>query len=440
MNLQDERKMYDNLLRGVEIPKFVRVKFNLPVGDITAETIPAVVRETVTERNVFAKVKAGESVALTCGSREISNIHIILKSIVDILKEIGAKPFIIPAMGSHGGATAEGQKAFLTHYGVTEEFIGAPVRATMETSYVGESASGVPVYMDKYAWEADWLIPVGRVKPHTDFRGKIESGVMKMLTIGCGKQYGANFCHEAGMPNMYKNVTEMARVMINSGKVLCGVAILEDAFHGTYKIKALPADVIEQEEEQLLAEAKDIVPGIPFEKADVLILDEIGKNISGTGYDPNIVGRSMDLGRWKPNFENIMMRGISKKSHHSGFGLGLGDVVTQRFVDEYDPHVTVPNAITAHKLPMLRMPYVMPDDYNALRIAMHTCIECDKEKGIRIVWMHNSLCIDSFLISEALIPEAEAHPLLEIVSEPMEVEYDEDYYFTAPESYLGYCD
>ena len=418
--------IFEQLLHETDIPKMIPVQYHIKMGSVTAEQIPGIIREELEKQNLLERIEAGKTVAITGGSREICNIDVILRSLINLLKERRAEPFIFPAMGSHGGANAEGQKEILAGYGITEEAMGVPVKASMDTVVLGKSPKGLEVHFDKYAYEADYIIPVGRVKPHTDFRGKIESGLMKMLTIGCGKQHGANICHTLGFPMMAENVTEIARVILEKRNIPFGIAVVEDAFHGTYKIKALPGERIEQEEELLLLEAKTLIPGIPFKKIDVLVLDEIGKDISGAGMDPNVTGRSSMLGRWQPYVERIVVLDLSDKSHHNGCGIGSADITTQRFFEKVDFETSYPNAITSHDPGSMRIPPVLPNDRCAVKMALQTCMENDRDSGYRVVWMKNTLHMEHFYISEALLAEADENPQISIQGEMREVPFDEE--------------
>lgn len=417
--------IYDELLKDIKIPRFVPVKYHIPVGEIEEKEIPALLEKLFEERELSKRIKRGKTAAIAVGSREINHIDVIVKSVIEILKKHGVEPFIIPAMGSHGGATAEGQRAIIEGYGVTEKAMGVPIRASMETVEIGISENGIPVHIDRYADEADYIIPVGRIKPHTDFRGKIESGLMKMLTIGCGKQFGANICHTKGFPQMSENVTKIAREIIRKKEIVFGVGIIEDAFHGTYQLAVIPGEQIEAEEEKLLLQAKKLVPGIPFEKVDVLVLNEIGKDISGAGMDSNITGRSSMMGVWKPYIERIAVLDLSEKSHHNGCGIGGADVTTRRFFEKMDFETSYPNAITSHDPSSMKIPPVMPSDKNAVQMAIQTCFHVEQETGCKIVWMKNTLHFNPFYISEALLGEAESNSQIEILGSTREVMFDE---------------
>ena len=258
------------------IPKMVRIREKF---DGTAlDDVAAAVRKELDRDEVIARIRPGMTIALTAGSRGVANIALVIRETASFLKEHGAKPFVIPAMGSHGGAVAEGQRRILEGYGITEETMGVPIVSSMETVQIGETPHGLPVHMDKNAAAADFIVPVGRVKPHTDFRGRHESGLYKMLAIGCGKQHGADICHSRGYGEFSRNIAEIAEVMLQKKKILFGMAIVEDAFHGTYSLTAVPPERFEEEDARLLVKAKELIPHIPFEKVNVLVLNRFGKN------------------------------------------------------------------------------------------------------------------------------------------------------------------
>ena len=418
--------IFEELLGEVSIPRMVPVELEIERGRIERKDIYEILKQGILKQGLLERLEAGKTVALTCGSREIHNIDEIMGAVVRILKEAGLSPFIFAAMGSHGGASAKGQLEILEGYHVTEETMGVPVTATMDTVVIGKTEQGLEVHMEKNANEADYLIPIGRVKPHTDFRGRIESGLMKMLTIGCGKQHGADLCHRYGFSKMSENVTRIARVIPEKKKVPFGVAIVEDAFHNTYALEVIPGEKIEEREAALLETAKRLIPSIPFEKIDVLVLDEIGKDISGAGMDPNVTGRSSIMGSFKPFVERIAVLGLSEKSHHNGCGIGVADVTTQRFFEDMDFYVSYPNGLTSHDPASMSIPPVMPNDRCAIAMAIHTCVEYDRTLGHRVVWMKNTLCLNRFLISENLLEEAGKNPAIRILGEPAQIPFDEE--------------
>ena len=276
------------LVRNVPIPKIFKVsqKFEAPrLTDVEGE-----LRVQLRHRSITGLIKPGMSIAIAVGSRGVNKVAEITRTVVEELKTLKAEPFIVPSMGSHGGATAEGQSEVLRHLGVTEESIGAPIRSSMEVNQIATLDNGLPVYVDRLACQADGIVVINRVKPHTAFRGPIESGLMKMLSIGLGKQKGAEACHQLGFKHMANFVPAMARVIMDKLPVLFGVATVENAFDQVMKIAAVPAQKIEHVEKELLKIAKANMPKLWFDQIDVLVIDEIGKNISGDGFDPNVVG------------------------------------------------------------------------------------------------------------------------------------------------------
>ncbi len=417
--------IFEILLKDVPLPRFVRVENQVKTGDISRADIPDLIRERMAKRDVLKRVKPGDRVAVAVGSRGIHNHDAIVRAIVTQLQKVGAQPFIIPAMGSHGGATAEGQLEVLAGYGITEETMGVPVISSMETTRVGRTPSGIEVHIDSHAAGADWIVPVNRIKPHTDFLGPHESGLMKMLTIGCGKQYGASLCHTRGFPEMAKNVTEIGHVILATGRVLFGLAVIEDALDLTYKLEAIPGEAIADEETQLLQEAKALIPRLPFEKVDALILTEIGKEISGSGMDPNVTGRSSNLGTTRPFLDRIAVLDLTELSHHNGVGMGLSDVTTRRFFDKFRFEATYPNGITSHDLSSLKLPPVMPSDRTAIQMMLHSLPEVARPNGPRVVWMRNTLSVKSYLISEALAREAASIPGMRVTQSVGEIPFDE---------------
>lgn len=413
--------IYDELLKNDHIPRIAKVSYEIEKGNI--ENLSAEIRRQLERVGGAERIFPGATIALTGSSREITDLDVILREIACYLKGKGARPFIVPAMGSHGGATAEGQREILKGYGITEEKTGIPVISSMETVCIGTSESGLPVYIDKNAAEADFIVIVGRIKPHTDFRGKVESGLMKMMAIGLGKQQGAAICHREGFSNMSRNVLEFARVVLRQTNVLFGVGIIEDFFHHTYKIEAIEAERMEEREEELLRIAKRLIPCIPFEKIDVLVVHEIGKDISGSGMDPNVTGRSGQLGISKPFAQRIAVLDLTEKSHHNGAGVGLADVTTKRFFEKIRFDMTYPNGITACDVSGMKIPPVMPNDKLAVKHAIHIATEADQNK-VKLVWIKNTCSMDCFYISEALMREAETVPGIRVLEAPHEMQFD----------------
>lgn len=288
--MKRERQVVADLVKDTYVPRMFRVKQNFPRPRIEKEEIPDVINGLLSQEKFASRIKPGMRIAITAGSRGVANVALTTRCIADFVKSRGASPFVVPAMGSHGGATAEGQKALLAGYGVTEENVGCPILSSMEVKKIGVNEEGGDVYIDKHAAEADGIILGRRIKPHTAFRGPYESGMMKMMAIGLGKQYGAEVCHEAGFKNMAKNVPLFGKCIIKNAPVLFAVPTIENAFDETCRILAVVAEDIEAQEPELLKEAFTYMPRILVDSCDVLIVDQIGKNFSGDGMDPNITG------------------------------------------------------------------------------------------------------------------------------------------------------
>ena len=421
-----------DLLADTYIPLFHRAAFSIEnrcIADVEAEVLGCLTRKGTLDR-----MKPGDTVAIAAGSREIAGIDKVLKTLIIALKQIGAQPFLFPAMGSHGGANAEGQKQIIAQYGITEASMGVPILSSMDTVVVGQTDEGVPVHVDKYAYGADHIIPVGRIKPHTDFKGDFESGLMKMLAIGVGKQEGANICHKLGMPDMSKNVLAIGKEILKRCRIPFGIGIIENAFHGTYKIAAVPGELIETEEPALLKEAKALVPVLPFGKVDVIVCERMGKEISGTGMDSNVIGRSASLGMSRPFAERIGVFALTEKSHGNSNGMGLADAITEAFFRKVEFDQTYPNAITSAETTAVKMPAVMPTDELCVKFLIKTCIQ-EGQRGIRIVWIRDTLSVDDFYVSDGLFYEkAEYYPALKLFPQPHRAMFD------AAGAFAGFCE
>jgi hypothetical protein len=371
------------------------------------------------------------SVALTAGSRGIAQIDGILRSLVGILKEMSAEPFIVPAMGSHGGATAEGQVEILESLGVTEGFCGAPIRSSMEVVRIGETGRGVPVYMDRIASEADGVVLVNRVKAHTDFRSSIESGLMKMASIGLGKHEQALALHGYGVEGIRDFMVEVADEVLGSGHVLFGVATVETAYDEPAIIEAIPVGEIHEREAELLAEYMGMMPSLPVSDVDVLYVDALGKNYSGTGMDTNVIGRFRILGVDEPEspaVKYIVVGDVSEESHGNALGVGLADLTTQRLADRVEREAMNANVITSTFVERAKVPMVLASDEEALR----TAIRCNwgvPPKETRLVRIPNTLHLEYLYVSENMVDEALANAKTEAVGDPEELRFD-------PEGYL----
>jgi hypothetical protein len=359
---------------------------------------------------------SGRSVAITAGSRGISGIGDIMRVLVEKIRERGGDPFLVTAMGSHGGATAEGQLEILSSIGITEGSVGAPIRATMDTRKIGETPDGYPVYLDKYALEADHIVVVNRISKHTDFTSDIESGLMKMMVVGLGNKAGAEVVHSRGTWGLKNMIKPMAREVMKKAPVIFGVAILENGYGEIADIIPLLPEEIEEREKELLAEAKRNRPRLPFSEIDVLVVDFIGKEISGTGLDTNVIGRMMIRGEPEPenpDIKIIVVLDISDASHGNAIGTGLADMITRRLFEKIDFRKTYTNLLVSGFLERGKIPLVFDTDEEAVEEAIGL-IRWKERKDVRLVRIRDTKHLDTIWISEALLEEAKANPSLRV--------------------------
>ena len=404
-------KIEVNIAGGLDIPLprmlNVRQKFDsVHLGDI-----PATVAKEFQRPEVRAKVKSGQVIAVGCGSRGIANIATIAKCVIRELQALGAKPFIFPSMGSHGAATAEGQKKVLEGYGISEATMGVPVKATMDTVIVGNLDDGTPVHMDRFAAEAEGIVVINRIKPHTAFRGATESGVTKMLSIGIGKINGAATYHQHGMDTFPTLLPKVRDVNLAKRNVLLGVGIVENAHDQTAVIEVMPANLIATREPVLQELAKKLMPQLYFDEIDVLVIDEMGKNISGAGFDPNITGRNRRAVKWDfgPRVKKIVVLGLTNESNGNATGMGGADIITLRLFKDIDIPSTYANIITSMNLDGGAIPIVMNTEREAIQLAVKTVVRV-KPEDCRIVRIRNTLNIAQIQVSEPLLGEVRARP------------------------------
>lgn len=419
-----DRQLVTDLVKSQTLPKMFRVrqKFSRPQTDPLQ--IPEIIGGYLSKEPFTSRIKPGMHIAVTAGSRGIANVALITKAIVDCVKQKGGLPFIVPAMGSHGNATAEGQKLVLEGYGITEAYLGCPIRSSMEVKKIGVNEEGMDVYIDKLAAEADGIIVSCRVKPHTAFRGPYESGIMKMMTIGLGKQYGAEVCHEAGFKNMAKYIPMFGKVILEKAPILFAVAVIENAFDETCRIEAVPAEDIIKREPVLLKESFMNMPGILVDDCDVLIVDRIGKNFSGDGMDPNITGTfCTPYASGGIKAQRVCVLDLSPETHGNAIGLGYSSATTKRVFDQLELTTMYLNAITCTVLGGVRIPIIMESDKEAIQVCIRTCNEIDKSNP-RLVRIPNSLHLEYIMLSEAYYDEAKENPALEIVSQPEFLPFD----------------
>jgi hypothetical protein len=402
-------------LDAVTLPRMARVSQKM-VGD-RVEDVEEEIRRGV---DALAPLDlAGKSVAVTAGSRGVADYAKLLRALVSKLKDMGARPFIFPAMGSHGGASAEGQRELLERYGITEAAMGVPIRSSMETVEVGSLPNGSKVFCDKSAWEADGIVLFNRVKAHTDFKGDWESGLLKMCAIGVGKHDGATAMHRVGFVRFHEQIPMLGRFFLKNAKVLFGVASVENGYERVMRVEVIPADKIADRERELLILAKKSMARLPFDDIDILVVDEIGKNISGSGMDPNVTGRPgmREISfPGTPRIGCIVVLGLSKETHGSAVGIGAGDVTTFRAVSEIDLSQTYINHVTSGAVQCGSIPLVAKDDEEALRIALYSVPL--REGGERIVHIRNTLLLEEFEVSENMLPEIRQRPELTVLEEP----------------------
>jgi ribosomal protein L30/L7E len=405
-------------------PRMVRVRqlFDVPPP---IKDIPTAVRQTLKRLKLASDIKPGETVAITAGSRGTANVAIIMKTVVEELKATGARPFIVPTMGSHGGATAEGQVDILRHFGITEESMGVPVKSSMDVVKIGETL-GFPVYLDRFASEADHIAVVARIKPQVGLTIEIGSGIHKMMAIGLGKHKGASTYHRAMIHHGYPKVIQhVGREVLKRAKIAFALGIVENAYAQTAKIEAALPGEIERKENELLRSAKSWMMRLPFKEVDVLIVNEIGKNISGDGMDTPIIGRFTDPldHTTQPKITRIIVLDLTDQTYGNAVGIGMADFATKRLVEKIDRHATYVNALTGLAPEVARIPPYFDSDREAVDVALSTIgmIEPESAKMIRI---RNTRDLGEVDVSEAYLPLIKKRKDLVQLGEPKELQFD----------------
>jgi hypothetical protein len=397
---------------AIELPRFLRVKQHFEkdhIGDIAEEVKTRL-------KPHLAQVR-GKRIAIGIGSRGIANLSKIARSLVDELSAAGAEPFIIPTMGSHGGATAPGQAAVLAAYGITPESMGVPLDGSMEVATIGDLEPGLPIYVAKSALQADGIVVIARVKPHTCFRGPVESGVAKMLTIGLGKQIGADSIHHQGFHRFADLIPRMARAVVERTGVLFALGMVENAYEQTCRIEAFSREEIlsMEKEAALLDQSRRIMGRLLFPEFDLLVIEEIGKDISGDGQDPNVTGLYLTkCCHGGPRFQKSVIFDLTPEAHGNANGMGGADVITRNLLDKIDFISTYTNALTHTEFLAVKIPMVAASKEDALRIALKTCNGTVPGKQ-KVVWIKNTGSLEEIVISEALLEEASSHPQIEVV-------------------------
>ena len=411
----------------MNFPKICRIRQHFDSTQVTD------IRKTVlAELGHYSwdQIQPGHSVAIAAGSRGIANLAEIFKVTVEYFKSLDARPFIFPAMGSHGGATAEGQVAVLAQLGVTDAYVQAPILSSMDVQQIGETEDGVPVFLDNHALSADHIVVVNRIKSHTKFKASIESGLMKMMAIGMGKHKGAAYYHKAGVQFTFpKIIRDAARIVLQQAPVICAVGIVENGYGQTARIATLKPDEIESSEEQLLSLSKKMMAHLPFNEIDLLIVDEMGKNISGVGIDPNITGRNRDLlGVFDhpAQIKHIFVRDLTDQSKGNAIGIGLADITTKRLVDKIDYGVTYKNCITALSLEKAAVPMYFGNDRQAIEVALDS-IGLIPSPSSKIVRIKNTLQLDIVGVSETYLEALRQRSDVEIIGDPEPMAFDRNH-------------
>ncbi len=411
------------LVKYIPVPKMAKVKQQFAsahIDDLGSALLAELDKEYIKET-----VKPGMEIAVAVGSRGLDRLVETTAVTVKFLQDLGAKPFIVPCMGSHGGATDAGQKAVLEHLGVTEDSTGAEIHSSMEVIKLGELENGLPVYIDKLASEADGIVVINRVKPNTAFRGPVESGIMKMISIGLGKQKGAEACHQLGFKHMAEHVPAMAKMIMAKMPILFAVATVENPFDKVMTIEALAPDEIEEREIELQKLSKEQLPKLFFDKIDVLVIYEIGKNISGDGMDPNITGRyPTPYAYGGPDVTKMVVLDLTHETEGNANGVGTADFTTQRLVDKMDREATYANGLTSTVVGPTHISTALANDKQAIQAAIKTCNILDFTK-VKMVRIKNTLAIGEIEVSEALLDHIKEHPNTEQISDLYDIDFDD---------------
>lgn len=412
------------------IPRMIEVRQTYPPSE--ALDIPTHIEDQFEAKGIYSQIAPGMKVAVGVGSRGIGCLAEIVKAIIHVLSGKDAKPFIVPAMGSHGGGTPEGQLQILAHFGITEHSLGVPIEPDMEVRKVGTAFDELDVVFSSRALDADAVVVINRVKPHTDFQGSLGSGIQKMLAVGLGKQIGAAKVHQAAARMGHEAVIrKFAEVVLNNVEILCAVAILEDQHHRPNQVKVLRAEEIVSEEPRLFEQAKHLVPRLPMDEIDLLIVDQIGKDISGTGMDTNVIGRDIrgystslqENSLLSPHVFRIFVRELSPATDGNGIGIGLADFTTARAVKSLDLPKMYLNALTSIGLQTAKIPIYFDCDRDAIHAALSTLASRNLDR-IRIVRIVNTLCLERMMVSECCVDQLKGRPRVSTVGIPDEMQFD----------------
>lgn len=381
------------------------------------DDVEAAVKSELAKSGILSKISPGARIAVAVGSRGISNLPVIVKTVLGGIREAGGKPFIVSAMGSHGSGTEEGQRNVLESYGITEKSMGVPIVTSVDVVHLGRTSRGVDVYFDKTAFSSDLVIPINRVKLHTDFVADIQSGLCKMLVIGLGNHIGCTAVHEDDFDTFGDTLLEAAGIILEKAKIGFGVAVVENAYDETAIVEAIPRERLIEREKELVKIARGNMPTLMIPEIDVLIVKEIGKNISGAGYDPNILGKSYILKEFVlpvPRINRMVLLNVSRQSHGNAIGLGIFDVITRKVFDQLDLEAIYANAVAVKCTDDAKIPLIARDEEEALRIAVKILRGADKH-NLKIVKITNTLDLDTIEVSDALLPYVQSHSKLTLL-------------------------
>jgi hypothetical protein len=414
-----------------QFPRMLRIRQVFP--QTPSLNIPSEIRTSFAASGLPVRIRRGQRIAVAVGSRGVTNLQSIVQTVINLLRDAGASPFIIPAMGSHGGATPEGQRDILAGYGITEQSCGVPVHPSLEVQPIGLTPEGVEIFCADEALGSEGVFLINRIKPHTDFVGNMGSGVMKMMVIGLGKRKGAAAFHIGAMRHGYEPMLRAAFRLVNQkAPILGGLGIVENQFHQTAMVQVIPRENIEEVENSLFKDARALMPKLPFEDIDLLIVDQIGKNISGSGMDPNVIGRWVHgyFTRFqsmteKPVIRRIFVRDLTSETHGNGIGIGLADATTARLVRGLDLRVTAINALTSLTPNCAKIPIHFETDRETLSHLLPT-LGLENFVKARVVRIANTLELSEIQVSEAFIPEMTERPELNILSSSDEMRFGED--------------
>jgi len=400
----------------IALPEVFQVRQIAPQPKV--EDVPAELRRQWLNSKVATRIKPGDRIAVGCGSRGIRHIGLIVKTTVQALQELGAKPFVVAAMGSHGGADSKGQRELLASYQIDEKHLGVPVKTDMDSQQIGINSWGDPVWWDRNALAADGVVTVSRIKPHTDYRGLYESGIVKMCVIGFGKREGASQHHRWGWKGLKEMMVESMKVILEKTPFLGGLGILENANEETAELRVVDRDELLEVEPQLLAKSRDLMGKIPFDELDVLVIGEIGKNYSGAGIDPNVVGRLLieaapELETNKPKITRMCCLDLSPESHGNGTGVGIADLTTDRLLASIDPIPFRMNNLTARFLWRSKLPFSFPTDREVIEQSVDTCWQPIAER-LKLAVIANTLEVSELWVSKALADVARGNPKLSV--------------------------